>query len=267
MRKVSALIGSLSLLALSTLSNAAIPDIDAGTPTLIRSFSLQTGQPIGPEAGGPEVVTPNSVYSNVTNFTGSGITNGGAATQAGNGITTMMADDLSMTAAANIIGFSFNVANFNSTTVSARPRVRFYADNAGVPGTLIAGFTFSPVGFPATSVNTLSASIPSTAMPSQIWAGIVFDNNIGATGATLTQLNGLGMGTFDPPDVGTSADNMYGTSGAGSFLVNDPGPGSTFNFGADPVANVGWELVSVPEPTMLSLIGAVSVFTLARRRA
>ncbi|HQY87671.1 MAG TPA: PEP-CTERM sorting domain-containing protein [Tepidisphaeraceae bacterium] len=237
-----------------------------GTATLLGSINVHTGQAIGAESSGPEVVTLNSVYSNVTTFTGSVVTNGGSANQAGNNITTMIADDLDMTAAANIIGFRFSVGNLNTTAVSARPRVRFYADNAGVPGTYLGGFSFNAISFPANSVNVLGTTIAPFPMPANIWAGMVFDNNTGATGATLAQLDLLGQGSFDPVDVGSSTDNLFGTTAAGSFNVNDP-VGVTFNFGANPVANVGWELVSVPEPTMLSVIGAVASFVLARRRA
>src|SRR5207302_3756470 len=42
----------------------------------------------------PTSVSPNALYSNVTNFSGSGFKNGGAANQSGNTITRLVADSL-----------------------------------------------------------------------------------------------------------------------------------------------------------------------------
>lgn len=160
--------------------------------TLLKSWDIQTGELIYSNASssnGPEAVTANAVYSNVTTFTGSGITNGGAAVDpaaATNTITTLIADDITATAASSVVLYRFNVANFNTTAVSARPRTRFYADNAGVPGNFLGGNTFNPISFGAASVGTYSATIAALAFPQKFWAGITFDNNGGGTGATAT---------------------------------------------------------------------------------
>ena len=72
-------------------------------------------------------------------------------------------------------------------------------------------------------------SAPSRRAPSSsfefsaIWAGIAFDNNGGATGATAAQLDNLAQGIFSPPDLGTSADQYFVTTAAGSFAVGQPG--------------------------------------------
>ena len=100
----------------------------------------------------PATVDPNALYSNVTTFTGSGIANGGAALQAGNTITTLLADSLGLIGSPAIFSWAvstFSVANFNAVDVSARPRIRFYANDgtAGGPGTLIAGLSFDPIDF------------------------------------------------------------------------------------------------------------------------
>lgn len=212
----------------------------------------------------PHAVTPGSLYSDVTTFSGSGYINAGAAT--GNAITFLVADDISMTAAAAVNQFKFSVANFDpSASFSARPRVRFYADdNAGAPGTAIGGFSFNPITFSASSVNTYGAAIAPLALPQKFWAGITFDN-VGGT-ATVAQLNELGQGLFTPPDVGTSADLDFITSGAGSNLVNNPaGSVRTSPFTANPNANYGWEFTVTPEPVSLSAL-AIALPFLARRR-
>jgi len=78
------------------------------------------------------------VYNNLTTFSGFAYANGGATNQAGNTITTMVADDI--TPGAGLVGstinsFTFTVANLNAVAVSARARVRFYAgDGAGGGG-------------------------------------------------------------------------------------------------------------------------------------
>lgn len=194
----------------------------------------------------PQVVNVASIYSNVTNFTGQAFSNGGAAVQGTNTITRLVADDLTTTGTApfNIGGFIFSVSNLNAVAVSARPLVRLYqADGAGGgPGTLITGYNFNSVSVPTNSFRTLSfvanVGVSNTAT---IWMGINFDNNAGATGATAAQLNLIGQGIFNPPDVGTSADTFFITTAAGSFVANNPA-GAQSNFGGNPVGNFGWEV-------------------------
>ena len=214
-------------------------------------------------------------YSNTTNFTGQGFANGGGGLIGSNTITRLVADDINFGGTAvpyTILGFQFSVANFNTTTVNARPRVRFYNDDGtgSGPGTLIAGFSFAPITFAAgPTVQVFNATGVNFTVDGSFWAGITFDDSNGTTGATLAQLNNLGQGIFNPPTVGSSTDIFFQTTANGDFFLSNP-TGGFFNFGGNPVANFGWQFTiqSVPEPSALMLIGAVvPAFWLRRRRA
>jgi Carboxypeptidase regulatory-like domain len=226
-------------------------DANGGDLTVTASYTLSGKQR---SAIVPQVVDPNAFYSNITTFTGQGILNGGATLVAGNTITQLVADDLTFTRGVpvNVVQYRFTVLNNNAVAVSFRPRIRFYNNNAGVPGTLIGGNTFNAVSVPALTVQTFtSPAVGPFAFATQTaWAGITFDNNSGATGATATQLNNLGQGVFNPPDRGTSADLAFRTTTAGDFLVSNPA-GATFNTAAI-IDNFGWELMSAP-PTAASV--------------
>jgi hypothetical protein len=215
------------------------------------------------------------IYDNSANFAGSAFSNGGSALQSGNTITRLVADSIQTTAVGApfiIDGFSFSVSNLNTVAVSARPRVRFYlADGAGgAPGTYVTGFSFNPISFAASNVSLFSTTIvPVTFATSTgaFWAGITFDNSTGTTGATGAQLDLLGQGIYGPPLVGSSADNFFVTTAAGSFLVNNPA-GTVTSFGGSPVANFGWRFTSpVPESsTLWMLLVGLPVLGLSLRR-
>ena len=79
-----------------------------------------------------------------------------------------------------------------------------------------------------------------------IWAGIAFDNNGGTTGATAAQLDNLAQGIFSPPEVGTSADQYFVTTAAGSFASDNP-VGTLANFGGAPPADFGWEILTAQD--------------------
>ena len=226
-------------------------DTYGGDLTVTASYPLNAKQR---SAIVPQVVDPNAFYSNITTFTGNAVLNGGATSVGGNIITTLVADDLTFTRGVpvNVVQYRFTVVNANSVAVSFRPRVRFYNNNAGVPGTLIGGNTFNAVSVPALTVQTFtSPAVGPFAFATQTaWAGITFDNNTGATGATAAQLNNLGQGSYNPPDRGTSADSAFRTTAAGDFLVGNPA-GASFN-NATIVDNFGWELMSAP-PTAASV--------------
>lgn len=193
----------------------------------------------------PSVADPASVYSATTGtFSGQAFAPGGQANTPA--ITRLLADDLTLvgTPPFSIGRFDFSMCNLNAATVSARPRVRFYLDNAGTPGTFITGFSFPPLTVNTGNCSTFNAVVdPFSVSSNNIWAGMVFDNLLAT--ATAAQVDGFGMGIFPVPDLGTSADIFYLTTSAPtagtSFLTRNPGPGATSNFAGMPVANFGWD--------------------------
>lgn len=246
-------------LAFATSVSAFAADYPAGDLQVISVTPI--GQPMPPMPRG----TLTDAYSNVTTFLAAGYAPGGSATIAGNGITRMVMDDVTFGTPAGLDGrpieqVVFSVFNGNATPVSVRGRIRFWIDNAGVPGTYLdqgqgdIGFTFNPLTFAANTVTTVTGNIALT--PPAIWnvppagtlwwCGVTCDNNTGATGATLAELDNFGVGMFDPPTVGTSQDVGFETTAAGSFFQVDNPVGQTFNFGGDPIANFGWAFRGTP---------------------
>jgi len=210
------------------------------------------------------------VYDNLTNATGSTFMNGGANNQGGNLITRLVADRMQMGpggAGQTASQWSFSVVSQSSTVVSARVLVRFFDDDGpgSTPGSLIAAFTYPAASF-SLGTSLLTKTDPFT-IPADgsFWAGIAFDNNFGATGATIGLLNGLGQDIYNPPTVGSSTDDYFLGTGLGDFTSNNPF-GSVLNFGGSPVANFRWQVQVVPEPTSLVLAGAAAAGWLAHRR-
>ncbi len=226
-------------------------EFDGGDLRVDAQYKLGT-----PAAGATARALNTSAYSNITAFTGQALPQGPAQNQAGNIITRLVADDLNFARGAGqeVVQFTFSVANFNTVQVAARPRARFwFPDGAGGgPGTYYngsnppanVGFTFNPVTFNPNSVVLLTATLAPGQMliPGQtLWAGLTFDNNTGATGATQAQMSNLGQGIFDPPTVGHSQDRFFITAIAGSFFGTNNPAGNIQNLGGNPVANFGWE--------------------------
>ncbi len=250
--KNSGLFKTLGAIACALLATSAFAiDYDAGDLTIVATVPL--GEPA--TLGGGSLTTVD--YSNVTSFSGSGFAQGPSALQGANTITRLVADDCTPTGAgagANVTQFKFSVANFNTVTVSVRPRVRFWNANGagGAPGTYYSvpaavGFTFNPIAFPASSVSVVTATVGAglfTMPGATIWAGVTFDNNSGGTGATAAQLNNFGQGLFNPPTIGSSADQIFETNAAGSFFNVANPAGALLNFGGNPVANLGWEFTT-----------------------
>jgi Carboxypeptidase regulatory-like domain len=222
--------------------------------------SYQVGVP--DEKRAPSVADPASVYATTTNtFSGQAFANGGQANTPA--ITRLLADDLTFagTPPYSIGRFDFSMCNLNVAAVSARPRVRFYLDNAGTPGTLITGFSFNPITVAAGSCSTLFANVaPFSVTASKIWAGMLFDNSTAT--ATATQIDSFAMGIFPVPDIGTSADTFYRSTAAPaagtSFLVSNPGPGATTNLGGVPVANFGWDFRAVAVVATITRINSIN---------
>ncbi len=224
------------------------------------------------------VMTPASLgqviaYSDKTTFGNGAYPNGGAVTQGANTITRYVADDIEPDPAfvgQSATQFTFSVANQNPTAVTARPRVQFFAaDGTGnFPGTPLLSLSFPPTTFvQGVSLLTSAPLAPGQlVLPSIFWAGVVFDDNNGTTGATPAELNNFGQGVFNPPTAGGSFDIFFQSTNAG---VPGPNPaGSGFNFSGSPVANFGWEfqVAPVPEPGSLALCGLAAVGAAARWR-
>ena len=149
----------------------------------------------------------------------------------------------------------FTCTNLNSVDVTVRILLRFYEADRGDsawPGTYIAGYTFEPVTIPAYynlySVNTDPSVLKTN--KSAIYAGLIYDNNLGATGATIDQMNQLGQGMFNPIDIGKSTDNIFVTDSAGLYNGSDP-IGRVYGFMPVQI-NPGWQLISAnPLPILL----------------
>lgn len=231
--------------ALTAQAQESIIEQAGGNLKLLKEMPI--GTPTSLSIQGVQTVDPNAVYSNVTTFAGSGFSNGGATTTSGNTITRLVSDSLGLAGSPpfTINGFVFSVGNLNTDAVSARARVRFYRpDNpAGGPGTYITGYSFNPISFSASSVGTYTATsgITVNIPDNSVWVGITFDDNTGATLATLEQMNLLGQGLYNPVDVGSSTDGFYRTTVAGSFTSSNAASAFGY-FGGTTVANFGWEL-------------------------
>lgn len=248
----------LGALALAALAGTASADIALGTPTMVASYQF------GTPSFGTRAVTAGATYSDVTSFSGSGYAAGGGAAISGLATSKYVSEEIHMIAAQpGVIQFTFSIANFNATAVTARPRVRFHLlDNGGGTntGTYITGFSFTPFSIP-TGVSLWNGTTAAFALPKDFSMGICFDNS--TTTATQAQINKLGVGAFDPPDVGTSPDLAFQTTAASVGNVTGAA-GATFNFSGAPVANFGWEIV--PAPSSIALIGLGGLMAGRRRR-
>jgi len=245
----------------------------------VRVYALPTALITGPQSispGGGSITNllPDDEfgYSNLDNFLGLGVMNGGAALIGTNTITSMVADDIQLEAIANggtcdAIGIA--VANFSAGSIAARLGMRFYAANGagGAPGTILQALTFNALAFPPGVVG-LNGPIPTFTVPAngKLWVGLLFDDSNGTLGTEIAELNSLGAGLFNPPTAGSSADLLFDSGVAGTFLQNNP-PGSTGNFGGPPVANIGLELqvTPIPEPAIAGAITMLCLFSLSLR--
>ncbi len=233
-----------------------------------NGLTVDSTVPLMGEHSGPAdpaqitAVDPTAFYSNVTTSGNNGFSAGGTTQVGSSLVTTMVCDDLRLgtsPAVAHITGVRFSVANFDANTVSARPSIAFFQDDrvGGGPGTAAGGVTFSSATLPPSSASVLASGplanaidVPVDIANPVVWACQYFDNNGGATGATQAQMNNLGFVFFNPPDLGSSEDVYFGSSGAGSPASNPMGFFDNFGGPPNPIANIGWELLNAGTDTI-----------------
>jgi hypothetical protein len=209
-------------------------------------------------------------YDNTTTLTGI-VQFNGATNFGGNTMTAMNADDLTVASGfggSAVSSFTF-IAYYNASsgTVTARPSFYFWAANGagGGPGTFLDGLTLNPMTFTAQQVTPIHvASVSGLTIPTdgKLWAGIVYDDDFGTTGASAAQLNQLGGPLYGPPTVGSSQDIAV-FSLSGSYAVNNPSV-TFFNFGGNPPLDYGWQLTTtVPEPSSAATSTACALLAIA----
>jgi hypothetical protein len=233
------------LISISMCAQKAEIVVPASQVKLIKSIKIHSGR-----VESPMVVDPNAIYSNVSaSFNGDAVANDFAAVQDGNTITTLIADSLGLigTPPFAVDSFKFSVANFNGVAVSARIRIRFYAADGigGGPGTLIEDLSFDPISFEAANIQIFTTgplAMPFTIATQAVWAGMFFDNDTAATGATLDEMNGLGQGILNPIDKGSSTDDFFASDTVVN-LGNNP-VGATYTVPSGTPVNFIWEITS-----------------------
>jgi hypothetical protein len=245
----------LCVVALTALAGSVAADTLA-TAEFVRTV------PLGTPSVGTRSVTPGAVYSNWTNFSGSAYANGGAALINNIATTKYVSEEINMTSPCPMTQFSFSVANLGTAPISARARVRFHDLNNGGgtnTGTYITGYSFTAMAFPV-GVSTWYATVAANPLPQNFSIGITFDNS--GTTTPLADMNLLGVGIYNPIDVGSSPDLAFSTTAASVGNVSNA-PGATFNFAGNPPANFGWEIV--PEPSSLTLLAGLGLLLVRRR--
>lgn len=245
---------STALLA-ACVCNATAQTQTGGDLTVVSTVPLMG---LNSAEASPEqflAVDPTAIYSNVTTSSSSGLLAAGTTLVGGNLVTTMLCDDLRISttnANAHITGVRFSVVNFDANTVSARPSIAFFQNDGagGGPGTAAGGATFPAVTLPSSSAIVVASdpfaiviNVPVVASNPVLWACQYFDNANGATGATQSQMDNLGVVFFNPPDLGSSQDLYFGSFGPGSSTNNPAGSISNFGGPPNPVANFAWELL------------------------
>lgn len=217
------------------------------------------------------------IFNNITqvdgvtsNYSGFGVSYGGASA----GLTKMSASLLTTTATGTITQATFAVFNNNGATVSARARIRFYADDAtggpGTgPGTYIAGYSFNAFAFTAGTTNLTGTGL-SIAVPAnqKIWAALCFDN-VSVTTTTDAQLSNFGLGLFNQPaSIGTTVNTTWmSTATTSGLFSNIAGTSTTYNNASGAPIVGGWSLgAPVPEPASMAALGLGALALVRKRR-
>jgi hypothetical protein len=231
--------------------------------------------------GGINPQASTIVYDNLATFSGYGYAPGGAATTSLGTTTNMVASEITTapgTGGSQITGLEFTTANFNTASVSAMVVLSFYdtTGTGGGPGNLIGGLEFSALTLAAGEVQAFTYSPGSTIFNVPTSGSFYVGEQFVASGTTTTaQLNNLGLGIFNPPDVGSSPGSFFLGSSAAAPATNPSGTlGYTFG-STGPVANFGFQFSgitpsAVPEPSSIlsmSLAGVILACVGARKAA
>jgi hypothetical protein len=242
----------------------------------VRSALLVTALVIAPAALLlTSVARAQVVYQNTANQIGTGFVFNGAVLTGSNLAANVDLNELTLAAGSageRITSLSFLSFNFNTTAVAARPTMYLWAANGagGDPGTLLGSFAL-PLETFAPGQTTLSLTVPTTVIvpaSMQIWAGIGFDNDNGASAIGAAQLNSLGAQTYHPATVGTDGATALFIAPP-NFAVDNP---AGIVFGSPFGANYGWTVsAAVPEPStwammLLGFCGLGFAFRQSRRK-
>jgi hypothetical protein len=209
------------------------------------------------------VASAGVVYDNTTTLAGIVFAFDGATLTGTNLATNVDVNELTLAAGSageQITSLSFIAFNRNRVAVETRPTMYVWAANGagGDPGTLLGSFALPLETFSLGETRSLSLTVPTTLIvPAslQIWAGLGFDNDNGASAITAAQLNELGGPAFHPATVGTDGATALFIMPP-TFAVDNP---ATAPFGSSFGANFGWTVSAaavavVPEPSTWAML-------------
>ncbi|MBN2447313.1 MAG: PEP-CTERM sorting domain-containing protein [Phycisphaerae bacterium] len=228
------------LLALAAIVALALPAL---------ALDLETADPlpVGAVPSMGDSTRSTVVYSNVATATSGYSRLNPPAEEIG--------DELLTTGAGPLDSVTFSVYNSSNSTLpltGADLTLKFYNYNSGTSSFDLAGtLAYDNVTFTGLTPGYYTMLTVSDIAQSQT---INLSTDILAT-LTISDIQGgaerVGQILFNPPTIGSSTDDFYRD-------------GAWYWFGGSPVANFGWEIGVVPEPTALLLLGLAGL--LARRR-